>query len=141
MEISIHDNILYGYQVRFESSPDAYELILYTEYFQAGNPVEYTDVVFSNVLTHQFETVTAATVIFDIEETPAEQIFLQNEELFARLKNYGWPFLYADQQDLLSTLEKKGVRGFKVHSSCGLDGWIWAGNMKLLPRTERKLLI
>jgi hypothetical protein len=139
MEISIHDNVLYGYLVKMDdySSP-VYELVLYTEYFQPDDTVDYTDVVFSNVITHQFESITSKTVIFDIEEIPPRQIYPHNEALFVRLKNYGWPFQYIDLDDLFGTLEKNRIRGFKIQSSCGLDGWIWAEKMEFIPRTGRK---
>jgi hypothetical protein len=139
MEISIHDNIIYGYQVKCDDySSSVYQLVLYTEYFGPNQKVEYTDVVFSNVITHRFDAITSKTVLFDIEETQAQLIYEQDEELFLRLKNYGWPFQYQDLDDLLHTFDKKSMRAFRVHSSCGLDGWVWAEKMKLISRMERK---
>ena len=139
MEISIHDNIIYGYLVKCDDfSSSVYQLVLYTEYFGPNQKVEYADVVFSNVITHRFEAITSKTVLFDIEETQAQQIYEQDEELFLRLKNYGWPFQYKDLDDLLHTLDKKSTRAFRVHSSCGLDGWVWAEKMELISRMERK---
>lgn len=139
MEISVHDNIVYGYSVMFDdfSSP-VYRLVLYTEYFGPHQEVEYTDVSFSNVVTHQFEAITAQTVIFDIEETEPRAVYEQKEELFLRLKNYGWPFKYKDTDDLFHTLKNKHIRAFRVQSSCGLDGWIWAERMELISRDDRK---
>ena len=139
MEIPIHDNIIYGCLMKCDdySSP-VYELVLYSEYFGPDQKVEYVDIVFSNVITHQFETITSQTVIFDIEETQPELIYKQDEALFLRLKNYGWPFQYHDPEDLLQKLNKMNIRAFRIHSSCGLDGWVWAGKMELVARSERK---
>jgi len=139
MEISIHDNILYSYRVDFgDYSRPVYELVLYTEYFGTDQVVEYTDIIFSNVITHRFETITSKTVIFDIEETEPQAIYQQEEGIFLRLKNYGWPFLYKDVGELFLMLKKMNIRGFQVHSSCGLDGWVWAEKMTLVSRTARK---
>jgi hypothetical protein len=139
MEISIHDNIIYGYLVKCDdlTSP-VYKLTLFTEYHGPEDQTEYVDVVFSNVVTHQFESVTSRTVLFDIEETSPLQVYEQNLELFKRLKDYGWPFLYKDRENLFRILGEMKMRAFLLHSSCGLEGWVWSGNMELIARSERK---
>jgi hypothetical protein len=139
MEISIHDNIIYSYLVKCDDySKPAYELVLFTEYYGPDQKIEYVDIVFSNVITHRFDTITSRNVIFDIEETQPELIYNQDEDLFLRLKNYGWPFQYKDLDDLLHTLNNKSIRAFRVQSSCGLEGWLWAEKMALISRMERK---
>lgn len=105
-----------------------------TVYYRDPAPDEHTDVVFEGVLAYYFENDTLGTIIFDIEETSAEQIYDDNAGLFERLKNYGWPALqYKSKDDLLARLQSEGYRAFGIASSYGMTGFVLANQMRFVP--------
>ena len=135
MDISVHDNLIYGYLVNSDES----KIILYTEYLDGGAE-EYTDVVFSGVKAHYFECVLfgRSNIILDISQQNPIDIYQQQEAFFSIHKNYGWPFAYQSIDDLRQQLEKNKIKGFKIWSSLGLSGWVWATDMEFLSRESKK---
>lgn len=132
-ERSVHDNNVYAYVVQCERR----RIVLHTEY-RDGGAEEYTDVAFSGVVAHHFETVLSGNILFDITEVEPGQIVRGWAELFARQKNYGWPAIkYDDPQALTSALVGMGVRGYEIGSSYGLTGWVLAAEMVVSPRAGR----
>ena len=101
MEISIHDNFLLSYFVDAEKA----EIHFHTAYMDV-DPNEYTDVVFAGVTAYHFECDNFQTILFDIYEARVNDIYNNNEDLFARLKNYGWPNLeFESKEELLHSME------------------------------------
>lgn len=138
MELSVHDNILYGYAVVSDQNQSrSYTIILYTEFLDSP-PVEYTDVVFAGVVAHHFESELPNSILFDIEQTDLERTYTDDQELFERLKNYGWPFMYTTLDELFVSLKAKQIKAFTISASYGLDGWVWAEQMSKIRRAERK---
>lgn len=138
MEISVHDNILYGYTVVREGyNSHVYTITLYTEFLD-NSPVEYTDIVFTGVAAHHFESELANSILFDVEKTEPERIYNDNQELFERLKNYGWPWMYTTTEELFAAIKTRQLKAFAISASYGIDGWIWAKDMRKIPRAERK---
>lgn len=135
MDISVHDNLIYGYLVNSDES----KIILYTEYLDSSAE-EYTDVVFSGVKAHYFDCVLfgRSNIILDISQQNPIQIYHQQETFFSGLKNYGWPFEYQSNYDLRQQLENDKIKGFIIWSSLGLSGWVWATDMEFLSRESKK---
>lgn len=132
-ERSIHDNNIYAYSVHCEQQ----RIVLHTEY-RDGGAEEYTDVIFSGVLAHNLECVLPGNILFGIELVDPERIVLQWAELFARLKNYGWPAIeYGEPKELVSLLKQRGIKGYEIGSSFGLSGWVLASDMELIERAAR----
>jgi hypothetical protein len=130
MEISIHDNYLLSYFVDAEKA----EIHLHTAFLD-GDANEYTDVIFAGVAAYHFESDNFKTILFDIHESELSDIYEGEQNLFERLKNYGWPTLkYESKEELLTLMQKRGVKGFVIHSSYGLSGWIWAKSMTKRPK-------
>ena len=98
-EISVHDNFIYAYAVHCEQR----RIVLHTE-FRDRPPVEHTDVIFSDVVAHHFESVLSNNILFGIEEVDPSNIVMASADLFAHQKSYGWPegFEYGDVQELIS---------------------------------------
>jgi hypothetical protein len=141
MELSVHDNVLYGYTVvSNQDQSRSYMITLYTE-FQDRPPVEYTDIVFVGVVAHHFESELPNSILFDVEETDLERTYEDTRDLFERLNNYGWPCAYTTIDDLFATLKAKQIKAFAISSSYGLDGWIWAEQMTKVQRDSRKVFI
>lgn len=125
-DISIHDNRLLSYSVFC----DLREIRFHTIFSD-----ETTDVIFSGVEIYHFECDDFNTIFFDIEETNLENIYSEYEYLFSRLKNYGWlRESYESKTDLIEKMNAKNIKAYLIHSSCGLNGWIWAENMSIKKR-------
>jgi len=130
---SIHDNRITGWFVDYRN----HELTILTEFLDVPEKPEYTDIVFSGVLTHCFQNDLGGCILFDITECDPAELFDENVALFESLKNEGWPNIaYTSRADLISQLTKQGIRGFRVDSSYGLNGWIWCQSMEILIRSE-----
>jgi len=133
-EISVHDNFVYAYDVHCEQR----RIVLHTE-FRDRPPAEQTDVIFSDVVAHHFESVLSNNILFGIEEVDPGNIVTAWAELFARQKNYGWPegFEYRDPQELIILLSQRGLRGYEIGSSYGLGGWVLAAKMEIVQRAAK----
>lgn len=139
MELSIHDNILYAYLVVSEQEdPYLYTITLFTE-FSDSSSSEYTDIVFTGVLTHHFEHELSHSILFDVEERDFEYIYENDPDLFERSKDYGWPpYMRTTFAELIATLKTQDIKAFVISTSYGLDGWIWAKQMTKVQRNTRK---
>jgi hypothetical protein len=138
MEPPVHDNILYAFIVASdEDQSQSYTIRLHTAYLDRM-PHEYTDIVFSHTVAHHFECELPNSILFDVEETPLEQVYADHQDLFEKLKNYGWPCTYKTGTELVASLKAKNIKAFAISASYGLDGWIWAEAMTLVRRDDRK---
>jgi hypothetical protein len=128
-EISIHDNRLLSYTVDGEKR----SIVLHTVYADR-KPHEYTDVVFSGVVAYHFEGDNFETILFDITEQPLSKVYEDDEGLFLRRKNYCWPVVdYNTADELLQKLGDQNIRAFVLTSSYGMDGFVLAQEMHVLP--------
>jgi hypothetical protein len=130
-ELSVHDNFIYGYRVDCEGR----RLILNTV-FRDREPIEYTDVIFHEVLAHHFEHVLQSNILFDVEEIDVANFVQENAELFARSWQHGWPPLEysGDLVQLINSIRAASVRAFAVSSSYGLAGWVLARTSQRVAR-------
>ena len=73
------------------------------------------------------------TIIFDLEEVSASDIYRdQAEKILAGLR-YGWPGSWAQSlESAIVYFEQNGIRGFELCASCGMTGWILARTMKMV---------
>jgi hypothetical protein len=46
-------------------------------------------------------------------------------------KNYGWPFNYENNDNLIKILNENNQKYYVIHTSYGLYGWILAEEMKI----------
>lgn len=130
---SVHDNNVYAYSVLAEGR----QIILHTE-FNEASPVEYTDVVFTGVVAHHFESSLKSNILFDIDEVDLKVVLEEYAPLFQRLKNYGWPIVEPpDSQDLQQKLRDRGTHAYIVNSSLGLSGFVLAASVEYRPRAAK----
>ncbi len=121
-DISIHDNQLLSYSVFCD---------LREIHFHTAFEDEYTDIIFAGVVIYHFEGDNFKTVLFDIAETTLEDIYAEFESLFSRLKNHSWlRESYETEHNLIEQMRAKHIKAYRIHSSYGLNGWIWAENMR-----------
>ncbi len=123
-EISVHDNVLVSYEVNCEQR----SICLHTQFRDRGPPFELTDVVFAGVVAYQFEhDSTIGTILFDIEDVAAIDVWRENEAAFRAGRRYGWPGEWADSEESAKSFFRENtINGYIVASSCGLTGWILA---------------
>jgi hypothetical protein len=131
-EPSIHDNFLVSYEVLC----DRREIRLQTRYGDTVEPLEVTEVTFSGVACYHFEHDTPfGNVIFDISEYSADDIYRRHVDLLRAGLRYGWPGKWAESvESATAYFQKEHIRGFVLEASCGMSGWILAGDMRKVPR-------
>lgn len=123
-EFPIHDSDVYGYR----SDCTAGILVLHT--FNEYVPPDgvYIDVIFRGVEVHRIEDVCRGNILFDIfvEEMPKPTIGHRFDPSTER--EYG---------EYLSVAIGKECKIFKIHTSCGLSGWVAAQSAELVKRSQR----
>ncbi|MEM9283556.1 MAG: hypothetical protein AAGA96_17170 [Verrucomicrobiota bacterium] len=126
--ISVHDNILLGYEV------DSTErrIVLHTEYSHDERK-ERSDVIFEGVLSYHFEGDLFSSIVFDIEETMLKDALDPFEGLLARREKQGWPQGWEPKSETLDEyLSRNELKVYGIQSSYGLDGFVFAESMKKL---------
>ena len=122
----IHDNIVNSYFVDFENRNIVFNTVYY------GNDIqEMAIITFNNVTSYFLKNGLNANIIFDIEETDLDYFIKDNKHILEKEKNYGWPFLYENEEELIKILIKNNVKYYIIKSSYGLEGWILADEMKI----------
>jgi hypothetical protein len=131
MDISVHDNFLVSYEVYCERR----EIRLRTEFRDKGKPFEHTDLIFTDVCAYHFRQDCFTNIIFDIDEIAAETIYRDHRAEFEAGWRYGWPGDWSKTEEAaLAYFRECGVRGYVLHSSCGMDGWILGQKMEKISR-------
>lgn len=136
-DISVHDNHLVSYEVYCERR----EILLHTEYRDRGDPFEYTDVIFTGVDCYDFRHDSdVGTIIFDIEECPATDIYTDHAEQFLAGVRYGWPGNWAGSvESATAHFKEDGISGFRLDSSCGMCGWVLARGMRKISIATKRV--
>ena len=119
----VHDNFVYAMSVHLED----HFLVLHSEYRDGDGPSELVDVRFGGVIAHHFDDVASPSILLDIERVPVDWVVQRWGRLFESRRNYGWPpVVSSDPADLSVKLTARGVSGYRVMGSCGLDGFVLA---------------
>ena len=130
--ISIHDNLVLSYTIDCEKE----SITFHTVFYRDNEPHEYTDMIFLRVAGYHFEGDNFRTILFNIYPSSPEEVYTSYHELFERRKNYAWPFSYNTKEELIEKLDKKGVKGFLISSSYGMEGFVLAEEMQITPFTK-----
>ena len=120
----IHDNIIIKYIIDFENG----NIVIYT----LSENGEKINIIFEGILAYLFENQQKNNIILDIEEKDREKFITDNNELLERQRNFGWPIMYKDMEDLKLVLEVNRYNYYVLNSSCGMNGWIVAKKMKVI---------
>jgi hypothetical protein len=130
MALSIHDNLLISYEVQCE----ARTIILRTEYRAKDEPTVFINVIFEGVQGYRFENDAFGNIIFGLETTPVEQLLTEyGAEISESYHMSGSPGPWAANLGTASGyLLERGIQGFILSSSCGLDGWVLAREVSIL---------
>ncbi len=136
---SVQDNIVYALSVHLEQ----WLLILHTEFRDGPSPSELTNVRFAGFVAHHFDHVSAPSILFDVAEVSMESVIQTWRELFEQGAQYMWPpvdFEYTGLFDLAVGLVERGVRAYRVSSSCGMVGYVLAAGVKYEQRDNAMTL-
>ncbi|HYE62759.1 MAG TPA: hypothetical protein VD997_12255 [Phycisphaerales bacterium] len=128
---SVHDTTVYAYTVDRENR----RVILHTA-FRDKEPHEFTDIVFTDVVAHEFRRVHQPSTLFDVHEVDLAQFIGEHADHFEASWRHDWPPANAcnDTTELLSTLTGMDVRAFTIDASQGLSGWVLAARSQRVPR-------
>ena len=126
-KISIHDNVMTGYEVRCESC----EIVLHTE-FREREPREITDVVFRGVEAYHIYGDNMHTILFDVEEATFDEIFQYYAAQFEEGIRFCWPGAWnTSEAACRDDFEKAGCKAWIIASSYGATGFVVARTMEL----------
>ena len=128
--ISIHDNEVLSYTVDLKN-----KTIRLDTTWSYKERSEHTMVEFRGVFTHYLVGANDyQNVLTDIEEEPLEIFALDNDALLKEWKDTTcWPRLYQDTGDMLRQLGEEKLRYYKLYAAIGLEGWVLARKMELIP--------
>ncbi len=132
MALSIHDNILISYTVSEQE-----KTVLLETYYDADQPFEYTNVLFTDVLAYFFEnhSLYHGTIIYGVEEDNAESVLESNWQRFEDGKKWGWPGPWADTKEKAQSYFKDhSIKAYYLSSSLGMCGWILAKKMEIFSK-------
>ena len=125
-QISVHDNILLGYDVDSQRK----RIVFRTEYPHTEEK-QKTDVIFEDVKAYHFEGDLFSTIIFDIEEIEPATAMKQIPEVFERRAKHGWPQGWEKKKESFEEFASRlDLKAYWIQSSYGLDGFVLAKSMK-----------
>ena len=119
-DYSVHDAKITAYYVDINANKIKMET-------DGGKTIEFFD-----VMTHRFECILECNIIFDISEHEIANFIKDNAEIIKKLKNYCWPVVYDNENELAAFLEKNGYKYITVTSSYGLNGFVLAKGYKIV---------
>jgi hypothetical protein len=131
MALSVHDNLLISYEVQCE----ARTIILRTEYRVRNVQTKSVNVIFTDVQGYHFENDAFGNIIFGFETVPVEHFLTEyGPEILESYRMTGAPGPWATNLETASAyLREQGVQVFILSSSFGLDGWVLAREMSIVP--------
>lgn len=118
---NIHDNTIIKYSVDFENS----KIIINT----INEDEARIDIIFEDILTCAFEEQQKNSIILDIEERTIKEFINDNIELLKR--DYGWPIVYNNIEELNSIIEAQKYKYYILQSSYGMHGWILSRKLRI----------
>lgn len=130
---SVHDNIILSYEVDLEN-----ERIRMRTRSYHSDLSEDTDILFSGVLAHSFETPFQGSIIFDIDEVALDHFINYNRELLEKGKDQGWPITYDTDKELETKLIDGEYLYFVISSSYGLSGWVLAKKVEMITKMRNE---
>lgn len=115
---NIHDNIIVKYVVDFEEN----KITFYTK-TEGGKKVS---IVFEDILVYFFEEQLKENIIFDINERGYKEFISDNMEILKEKRDFGWPIIYNDIEELNIFIERNEYKYYVLNSSIGMNGWVVA---------------
>ncbi|MCM3631123.1 hypothetical protein M3194_27805 [Paenibacillus glycanilyticus] len=123
----IHDNVIVSYEVDLQND----RITLHT---LNEASLQQTDIVYTDVLCHSFEHQMKRSIILAITEYQISNFIAGNLGMLQKGKDYGWPVFFETIDELEKTLVEGKYRYFNLLSSYGMNGWVLARNIEIVPR-------
>lgn len=124
-EPSIHDSVLFGYEVNGATRT----ITLHTE-TQTGGDEAFVDVIFAGVVAYQFEGDAMSNIIFGIEPVPSERQDEIANVIVEQQRQHGtMPGWDRNAETFQQHCARTSLTPFGIQSSYGLDGWVLAAAM------------
>jgi len=121
-----HDFHLRGYSVESFGS----RIVLHLVYDYPGGEKQESRIEFSDVACYSFQHTTGA-IITDIEELDVATLVKEEEDkLLDFARQYGLKFWKTDISNYIATLQKEGLRGWRINSAIGFGGFVIARSVK-----------
>lgn len=138
MSFSLHDAEIVAYSVDLENK----EIRLKVDYLERENVNNewkikcemQGEVIFHNVMAHEFRDCRAQNVIFDIEECPFDKAIENYYEESYRVLESFWFDIKDNPLKVQKYAQENNIHAFFIDSSIGLLGIIFAEKM------EKKIL-
>jgi hypothetical protein len=128
----VHDSLLTGYVVDGASR----SIILYARPNQGDGAA--LDVKFTGVVAYHFEGDCLQNIVFDLVEVTPEEIVGDGSTFLERNRQHGWPRGWDSKvEGAAQFLRRQGCRCFELSASYGMNGWVAAERMEMLPAEER----
>lgn len=130
---SVHDNIILSYEVDLENE----KIRMRT---RSHHPELHgdTDILFSDVLAHSFDTPLQGSIIFDIDDVGLDYFISYNRDLLEKGKGQGWPIMYETDEELETKLIEGEYLYFVITSSYGLSGWVLAKKLEMITKIRNE---
>src|SRR5258708_5260685 len=112
MRTTVHDHKLLGYNVDHEGRT----IRLHTV-FDESQPLEFIDVIFSDVVAYSFinDTLELGTILLGIDEVSAATLVSDNEELFDSGRPFAWPgYWNRSVREAQEHLKSESIKGFEI---------------------------
>ncbi|MBP2099023.1 hypothetical protein [Enterococcus rivorum] len=119
----IHDYEIKRYSMDFVTN----ELV-----FKIEKNNNFKKIIFYKVFAYHFSDEMAYSVILDLEERNLDHFFKMNKKLLNDRKNYGWPIMYEDNDELRKKIEESHANYYLMRSSYGMGGWILAESVEII---------
>ncbi|MDN8592644.1 hypothetical protein Q0V21_28385 [Paenibacillus sp. 11B] len=130
---SVHDNIILSYEVDLEN-----ERIRMRTRSYHSDLSEDTDILFSDVLAHSFDTPMQGSIIFDINDVGLDHFINYNRDLLEKERGQGWAISYKTDEELESKLIEGEYLYLVITSSYGLSGWVLAKKVELITKQRNE---
>jgi hypothetical protein len=128
MLAGVHDSLLVGYSV----SSRSHEIVLSIDPHHGNAPRPFS-IRFTGVAAHQFVYPHLPSILFAIDELPAEKWIRDKwTELVEGSRENGWPgFPVETVEEASEHLARESLLAFEVSSSYGLSGWVLAKALRV----------
>ena len=128
MTTSIHDHHIQ----RLTVDASARTIRLCTAYPSRTGP-DFADVVFEDVEAYELRGDALGTILFDIESVDAFTLYREYagdmQGVYAKTGGHA-PWAQSESS-AAAFFSGKGVQGYRVSSSIGLEGAVWAGQLSI----------
>lgn len=129
--LEIRNHIIKSYCVDLENQ----KITINTEYI-INNKKEITTIEFDKVMAYLFKNGLKWSILFDIKHNTLDHFVRKHDTLLKQEENYGWPFVYKNETEIIAILQKNNQNYYEINSAYGLCGWVLAETLHIISITK-----